>query len=245
MRSTPVLHPPETIVLDGVPVTYTVRRSPRAKQMRITVSAHNGVVVTLPARLKRYVNPEEILREKKLWLLHHLSTITIPTPPAPLADGSIIHFLGHELRIVIGKDNSRPTVKIVENEMRVMLPSDFSGDLKDVVKAWIRDEAQRIINREAERLAPLIGVHYNQLTVRDQKTKWGSCSKKGNLSFNWRLVLFPPKVIRYIVIHELCHLRHFNHSQRFWGLVEHHDPAFEDSIQWLKHHGMRMEGDLR
>jgi predicted metal-dependent hydrolase len=233
------------MILDGTPVSYTVRRSARAKHMRITVSAHSGVVVTLPARLRRYVNPEELLREKKVWLLQHLQTIAVPPVSSPLRDGSLIHYLGRPVVVRVDHGGSRPVVELEGSQLHLTLPYTFEGELKDLVRSWLREEAGIAVAREAARLAPQIGVSYNRLGIRDQKTKWGSCSRNGNLSFNWRLILFPPRVLRYIVIHELCHLRHFNHSDKFWDLVERHDPQYRDAIAWLKKHGALMEGDLR
>jgi len=247
MHSPRIQHPTETIILDGTPVNYTVRRSARAKHMRITVSAHSGVVVTLPARLRRYVNPEELLREKKAWVLQHLDTIAVPPVPAPLGDGSTVNYQGrgYRLRVLYG-DTRRPTTKLVDDELRVSLPADAGEmELRAAVRGWIIRQAERAIEQETARMAPEIGVSYNKISIRDQKTKWGSCSRTGNLSFNWRLVLFPPRVLRYIVIHELCHLRHFNHSPRFWELVERHAPDYRESVAWLKKHGALMEGDLR
>ena len=112
MPSARIAHPTETVILDGTPVNYTVRRSARAKHMRITVSAHSGVVVTLPARLRRYINPEELLREKKVWLLQHLQTIAVPPVPSPLRDGSVIHYLGHPIVIRVGHGGSAPEVEL-------------------------------------------------------------------------------------------------------------------------------------
>jgi predicted metal-dependent hydrolase len=245
MRSSQIPPPVETIELGGTTVSYVVRRSPRAKYMRITISPHNGVVVTLPARLKRYINPEQLLREKESWVLQHVAKAAIPPPPAPMSDGSKVNYQGREYNVRRVFGGSWLDVKIAANELQVFLPADFDGELKEVVRTWIKNQALETIVQEAARAAAMIGVRYNRVTVRDQKTKWGSCSKKGNLSFNWRLILFPPQVLRYVVIHELCHIKHFNHSPRFWNLVERYDPSYEESIAWLKQNSAHMEGDLR
>jgi len=245
-KPTRIIFPPETIELSGIKVSYTVRRSARARHLRITISPHNGVVVTMPARLKRYINPEEFLRDKEEWILRHLSRMSFPANSTGLEPGATLHFQGNAYRLTVDRHQSaRPRISISNGELLVMLPDDFEGDLKETIKTWIKRQAERIIRQEAVRYAEIIGVEFNSLAVRDQKTKWGSCSKKGNLSFNWRLLLFPPQVRRYIVIHELCHLKHFNHSPRFWALVERYSPGYRESILWLKEHSSRMEDPLR
>lgn len=235
-----------TVRLQGVPVAYTVRRSARAKHMRITISAHSGVVVTLPARLRRYVNPDDFLREKQEWVLRHLERANMETPRAELGEGSRIHFRGHEYAVtILRREIPLPLCRIAGHDLLVILPNGFDGNLKEVVRNWIRGEASEVIRQEAERQAEAIGVCYKRIIIRDQKTKWGSCSRKGNLSFNWRLVLFPDEILRYVIIHELCHLVHFNHSDRFWEMVEQYDPRFRESVGWLKKYGVRVEGVLR
>jgi predicted metal-dependent hydrolase len=236
------------MMLNGTQVVYSVRRSPRAKYIRITVSAHSGIVITIPTRIRRYINPEQFLREKQDWVLKHLSRIGTfaAVPPQELIDGAVVNLEGRPYTFwVCRKDIWQPRIEIAGRELQLHVPDDFKGDPKEAVKAWVKNRATRVIRNEVERLAPMIGVQYQQVTIRDQKTKWGSCSRKGNLSFNWRLILFPRKVLRYVVIHELCHLRHFNHSPRFWRLVEQHDPNYQSSIEWLKVHGPSMEGPLR
>ncbi|MBV8256340.1 MAG: M48 family metallopeptidase [Actinobacteria bacterium] len=89
----------------------------------------------------------------------------------------------------------------------------------------------------AEEEAEALGVAYERIQVRDQRTRWGSCSTRGTLSFNWRLVLAPLDVLDYVVVHELCHLREPNHSRRFWSLVESRRPAWREQRAWLRDHG--------
>ncbi|MDQ3823259.1 MAG: M48 family metallopeptidase, partial [Actinomycetota bacterium] len=90
--------------------------------------------------------------------------------------------------------------------------------------------------REAARL----GVAYERIAIRDQRTRWGSCSRRGTLSFNWRLVLAPTGVLEYVVVHELCHLREPNHSRRFWALLESARPGYRAERQWLRRHGWEL-----
>jgi len=96
--------------------------------------------------------------------------------------------------------------------------------LRGAVEAWYRAEAVRIVGGKLSALAPRLGVNYGRVTLRGQKTRWGSCSRQGNLSFNWRLVMAPERVIEYVVIHELAHLKQMDHSKAFWALVEVHCP---------------------
>ena len=100
-----------------------------------------------------------------------------------------------------------------------------------------RVSARELISMLAEEEAVRIGVRYQRLRIGDQQTLWGSCSPRGTISFNWRLVLAPLAVLDYVVVHELCHLRFLDHSQRFWRLVEQHRPEWREQRDWLRAHG--------
>ena len=99
-----------------------------------------------------------------------------------------------------------------------------------------RERITEAADREAERL----GVSYARIAIRDQRSRWGSCSTTGTLSFNWRLVLAPAAALEYVVVHELCHLRVQGHSRRFWRLVEHARPTYESERVWLRDHGWEL-----
>ena len=103
--------------------------------------------------------------------------------------------------------------------------------------ARARSLAKAVFQQKAELYAHLMQVDYGRITVRDQKTRWGSCSAKGNLNFNWRLILAPEDVLDYVVIHELAHRREMNHSDRFWRIVESVMPDYRERRQWLRDHG--------
>jgi len=100
-----------------------------------------------------------------------------------------------------------------------------------------RRAARELVRMIADEEAPVLGVEYARIQVRDQRTRWGSCSTRGTLSFNWRLVLAPFAVLDYVVVHELCHLREPNHSRRFWSLVESRRPDWREHRTWLREHG--------
>ena len=110
-------------------------------------------------------------------------------------------------------------------------------DPRAVSEADARQAARELISMIAEEEARELGVTYERITIRDQRTRWGSCSTIGTLSFNWRLALAPFEVLDYVVVHELCHLREHNHSDRFWNLVELRRPNFQAARVWLDEHG--------
>jgi predicted metal-dependent hydrolase len=109
--------------------------------------------------------------------------------------------------------------------------------LREVSETAGRREARALLTAVCEREAPRLGVRYARIRIADQRTRWGSCSQSGTLSFNWRLVLAPPGVLEYVAVHELCHLRVTDHSRRFWALVERVRPGYREERRWLREHG--------
>ncbi|MGI6527552.1 MAG: M48 family metallopeptidase [Caldicoprobacterales bacterium] len=109
----------------------------------------------------------------------------------------------------------------------------------------LADKALKVIPERAAYYAPVVGVKYGKISIRNQKTRWGSCSSKGNLNFNCLLMLTPPDVIDYVVVHELCHLKEPNHSARFWSEVARVLPDYNSSKEWLKINGSGLIQRLR
>ncbi len=108
----------------------------------------------------------------------------------------------------------------------------------------LREEARALFPLRAAHYAPLLGVEYGRVTVRGQHSRWGSCSARGSLSFNYLLLLAPPEVLDYVVVHELCHRREMNHSPRFWALVESQVPDWRERRAWLREHGQALMARL-
>jgi predicted metal-dependent hydrolase len=113
-------------------------------------------------------------------------------------------------------------------------------ELPSLSEAEGRRAARAAVTLAAEREAPRLGVTYARIRIGDMRTRWGSCSPQGTLSFNWRLALAPAEVLEYVVVHELCHLRVLDHSARFWRLLERTRPGYRDQLEWLRDHGWEL-----
>ena len=111
------------------------------------------------------------------------------------------------------------------------------------LEAIYRKAAREYFPKRVSHYAHILGVTYGKISIRDQKTRWGSCSSEGNLSFNWRLILAPPDVLDYVVIHELCHRKEMNHSKEFWTLVESLMPDYKERRKWLRENGKNLTLD--
>ena len=154
----------------------------------------------------------------------------------PVSEGSLISVEGDQYALHLHE--GRAKAEFAGSELHLWLKEPGQEDaVRAALKAAL---AARALERIRERLAvyaPRIGGEYNRVAIRDQRSRWGSCSAKHNLNFNWKLIMAPKQVLDYVVIHELCHLHEFNHSARFWKLVENQMPEYDAWKKWLKNHG--------
>ena len=154
--------------------------------------------------------------------------------PLRISDREIRHLLTDRQNWIITK-------YLEQQQKQARMPV---SDLTDTQRAALTQRyiaaAREYFPKRAAHFQQFTGGTYSRITIRDQKTRWGSCSARGTLSFNWRLMLAPPAILDYVVVHELCHLTHMNHSPAFWQAVEAVCPDYRDSRRWLKEYGQEM-----
>jgi predicted metal-dependent hydrolase len=244
---------------DG-PISYTLRRSPRSRGMRVVVHPQRGVVVTVPTTSRRgWADPERaiagFLTERERWLRRHLERQARERAELAgrggLADGALLRFRGelHRLRIAEAPVRTRrSTVERIggtaEDELVIRRAPGDRRSTGAVLEAWFRSRARESLERAIARHASALGVSPTAVTVRDQRTRWGSASRQGRLAFSWRLILAPPEALETVVVHELAHLLVFGHGPRFWGVVEACRPDHRTWRRWLHDHSAELHGAL-
>ena len=224
--------------LDDQTVSYAVKRSSRAKHARLEVRVETGLTVVIPSSYNINDIPD-LLRKKGRWILDKLAKYASGQPITKgkeLKSGYFIPYLGRHLKVVTRYDPGTVNCVKLENNRLLVDLNSRNGRLNLVLEWWYRQQAEKLIKERADELCPRLGVAYNRLTVRGAKTRWGSCSQKGNLNFNWKLMMAPEPVIDYVIIHELAHLKEMNHSKNFWKLVAEHCPKWRTHRKWLKSH---------
>ena len=239
---------------------YTLRRSPRSRRLRVTIDPAVGIVVTVPPATRRgWAHPEadveRFLRERESWLRRHLETMardraTIAARGG-LTDGASIRYRGelHRLAIVEASPNVRRSSVVrvgaeAGDELIVSLAARDRRPVAAVLEAWFRDRARAAIDAAIADHAGALKVTPAAVTVRDQRSRWGSASRKKRLSFSWRLVLAPPEALETVVIHELAHLRIFGHGAAFWALVASRRPDHLTWRRWLRTHSYELHAAL-
>jgi predicted metal-dependent hydrolase len=208
---------------------YTIRRSPRARRIRVKVDPHEGVEVVIPQRATKR-EAQAAIAELRPWIDRRLreaeqARTRLASPPGT------VPFLGAHLRLRHEAGRTRAhrhgdELRLPEHEPRLAL------------ERWYRAQARSEIAPRLERAVEAVGGRAPvSLAIRNQRTRWGSCSSTGAMSFNWRLVLAPEPVLDYVVWHEACHLVVMDHSRRFWALVERHVPDYREPRRWLRRNG--------
>lgn len=209
-------------------IAYSVRRSDRARRVRVTVDAAGGVEVVLPRRARSRA-AEAAVEELRPWIERRLAEVARVRAGVERRAGTV-PFLGATLRL--RHEPGRTRAHRRGNDLHV--PADGA---EAAIERWFRRTARDQIAPRLDEAAAAIGAPYAQLRIGNQRTRWGSCSASGTMSFNWRLLLAPEDVLDYVIWHEACHLRHMDHSPRFWALVERHRPGYRQPQEWLRRNG--------
>jgi predicted metal-dependent hydrolase len=229
-----------TIRLGEHEIPYTVRPSGRAQRVSLRIREAGLVEVVVPMH-HAIPAPETVLERHAAWILRtfdRLRRFGGAAGDRPVGAGTRILFLGAERTIrIVREDRRRPSVALEESEIIVCLAPGSPEDIRLLLERWIRTQAESIIPVRVHELNEQWRFRYNRITVRNQRTRWGSCSRKGALSFNWRLVILPTEVADYLICHELAHLKYLDHSPRFWSLVGKICPSFRQSERWLRKYG--------
>lgn len=217
----------ETLTIGTPPITVELRRNARAKRMTLRVSAVDGVArLSLPKRgsLKA---AKQFLLEQEAWLRTHIGK----TPErVVISEGLTVSLFGEPFLL---KTHSKSRVTLAPDTL--FLPETRPAG--QALEGFIKARAKSVITKLADADSRALGKPFNKISLRDPRSRWGSCNTENNLMFSWRLMLAPPEVLRYVVAHEVAHLSEMNHSSAFWAEVAGLMPSFEAPRRWLKSNG--------
>lgn len=215
-------------VLSPQRIAYTIRRSPRARRVRVNVHAHNGVEVVLPARAPERAAAAAI-EELRPWIERRLAEAHEVLATLAQRAGTL-PYLDETLELIAQPGRTRAH----RRGAQLLVPA---ADARPAIERFYRRAARNEIEPRLDRAAARAGLAYSGLDIRGQRTRWASCSAAGRMSFNWRLLLAPERILEYVVWHEVCHLAVLDHSPRFWALLARHRPSWREERAWLSAHG--------
>lgn len=215
------------------PPTYTIKRHWRARHVKMSYSRAHGLEITVPLRFSKKHLPA-IIEENKDWIVKQkqiYGQITPVTRPTDIAFAAFqqtwsVHYF---------QTDKRPRIKSLANHGIIL-----SGDIEEIsvcvdkLTAWVKQQAKTLLTGYFRELAAQMGLIYLDVTVRSQTTLWGSCSQDKSIRLNYKLIFLPESLMRHIMIHELCHTRHMNHSDKFWQLVAHYDQDWKQHRKAMK-----------
>lgn len=210
------------------PVEVRLRRSARAKRLSLRVSQLDGrVTLTLPA----FVSEREacgFIEEKAGWLRGHVAKFEVDVP---VRLGTDVPFCGEMIRIVAGEGRR------VVFDGAVLQVSGNEAQAGAKAGAFMKERARAALSAASDRYAAKLGLPFSRITLRDTRSRWGSCSSAGALMYSWRLIMAPPEVLEYVAAHEVAHLKEMNHSRAFWDVVENLYGPHAAPRRWLKEKG--------
>ena len=211
-------------------VKFCRRRN--ARRYIASIDRHGQIRVTIPDGGSR-CEALEFVRENSIWLRDQQKKCQEEVEEAKLKSGDTIWYRGDRHNLTVSKDWGRPVLYFADQKIFL---ADENIDLSRPLGQRFRLLAKRELPGRTKTLADRFELSYSKVSIRDQQTRWGSCSSSGVISLNWRLIMVPSSVVDYIIIHELMHLREMSHSPRFWKFVEIAFPQYRESEDWLKTH---------
>lgn len=217
------------------PPSYTITVSQRAKNVYLKISPEHGLVCVVP---KRYDQRQlhALIESKRRWiekhLQHHQTTkpINKRLPSKVTLRAANRHWQVNYIPLAA----KLKLIEIADSELTIYGDITDKSACRRLLIQWTKAQAKKILGNELQHLSQKTKLNYNDISIRDQKSRWGSCSAEGNISLNYKLLFLPHELMQHILIHELCHTKHLNHSKHFWKLVCKHDPHYHEHNKQLK-----------
>jgi len=233
----------EYLQIGKTEIAYELIKSSKAKRVSISIKG-DLVRVAVPTGFT-FAYAKNFLEENKEWVLKHFKKQHLQNDCCPKAyvSGEKFLYRGRSYPLLIQQVPSAPYFAVFSGSRIVTsIPFNLLSDaqsilVKQLIQKWYVAQANKLLPEQVDYYSKLLVIPYNKLKIKDQKTRWGSCSNKGNINLNWRIIMAPNQVIAYVIIHELCHLRFMNHSKDFWKLVEEYMPDYKKWRKWLADYG--------
>jgi len=227
---------------------YTLKKHRSAKNLKIKIDSGGSVVVVAPPYIPKFV-VDQFVKKHESWVAEHSrkrkNKPKFSTPKEVFIFGkqyqkklefSLTKRVGMYTRgeNLIYNPTTQPKIETKEDERK------WNKKFQDKLEIFLKNTANHYIIARTHKISEKMKLKFNKITLKKQKTRWGSCSSQKNLNFNWQLVHFETPIIDYVIIHELAHLVHMNHSRKFWELVEKYDPEYKKHVGWLKRNGLNL-----
>lgn len=225
-------------------LAYDIVRSPKRRKLTITVERDRAVVVRAPESASDS-EIDRVVNSKRQWILeklrHPQKYQNRRHPPGKeVVNGESALYLGRGYRIEIVETASGE----IEFSHQFLVPPKQQAKRRKVLRDWYVERAKDKILRRVQQHARDLGVTYSAARIVNNRYRWGSCTIKNNVNFNWRLIKAPMFVIDYVIVHELVHLLETNHTPRFWSIIRAHTPSMDKAKAWLKEHGQVLEEEV-
>jgi len=218
-----------------------VERTKRSKTASLKVEDEQ-VIIVVPHDLT-IERVEQIVADKHHWILDKIALHQQATPASSkqYVSGEAFPYLGRNYRLKLLTGTYQP-LKLVNGRLQLTLRESSIQDYftRGALIRWYKRNATRKFNEKVSRYAKVVGVKPNSINIKSFKSRWGSCSAEGDVDFNWVVVMAPNRIVDYIVVHELCHLLHHDHSTKFWNEVERVMPNYQECKEWLKVNGHKL-----
>ena len=220
------------LIENGLPeINVSVRKSNKAKRLSIRISGVTNEVSLIVPKQVSFSKAKQFAINKEQWIRKQLR---YKIDPFEIKLGSLVPVEGFYYLIEMG-ENKR--IKVESN--KILIPSHFT-DIPKHLKAYLLELSRQRLFSMTKFYCELIGKTFVKVSIKDPKTRWGSCTAKGNLMYSWRLIMAPKSVLEYLVVHEVSHLVEMNHSKKFWQQVEKMLPNFQKPHLWLKENGKKL-----
>lgn len=221
-------------------INYVVIRRPKRKTASIVIRADNRVEVLAPSRMSATLIAQ-FVQDKSDWIdkkLHFNREIRLPFIAKKFCHGEQFHLLGKAYALRL--QQHQRSVQLSEHELLVSHPAPEPKTTERQIIRWYRQQAETHFKARSHFFASTLNKQPQSVAIKSYQSRWGSCHHDGRIYFNWRLIMAPDWVIDYVVVHELCHLIHPNHSRQFWALVQSMYPTHKSAKSWLQINGLTL-----